>query len=106
MSGRTRTNLSFLASPNVTHGCPFLTRPPPSSLCLLAAKAQEADIAMRNREIEAMKEKYRNDLLKNDKTLSDAALSVRTRERKIIHLNDQVSRARDERCWKNPRYRV
>eukprot|EP00903_Cladosiphon_okamuranus_P007577 g7350.t1 len=55
--------------------------------------AQDAEIKVRNREIEEMKEKFRNDLLKKDKILSDAALSVRTRERKIVHLNDQHCKA-------------
>lgn len=55
--------------------------------------AQEADIAKRNREIEEMKERMKQELEMNDKTLSDAALSVRTRDRKIINLNDQHCKA-------------
>eukprot|EP00752_Nemacystus_decipiens_P003160 g2925.t3 len=51
--------------------------------------AQEADIKRRNREIEEMKENWRKELERNDKNLSDAALSVRTREKIIINLNDQ-----------------
>lgn len=64
-------------------------------LLCLAAQAQEADIAERNREIEAKKEGWKRELQRNDKNLSDAALSVRTRDRKILNLNDQViARAR------------
>lgn len=68
----------------------------------VAAQAQEADIAERNREIEAKKEGWRQELLRNDKNLSDAALSVRTRDRKIINLNDQVSHTLDKQQWKHP----
>lgn len=92
---------SVLASSVVALGLPSFARRPPSSL-RLAVQAQDAEIDMRNRAIEAMKEKFRNDLLKNDKTLSDAALSVRTRERKILHLNDQVPHGHGERRWKQP----
>lgn len=74
---------------------PFVARPPPSSL-LLAAQAQQADIAERNREMEEMKEKWRQEVQAKEKTLSDAALSVRTRDKKINNLNDQVSHAQDE----------
>lgn len=53
-------------------------------------QAQEVDFAIRDREIEQMKEKMDRELQKNDKTLSDAALGVRSRDRTIITLKGQV----------------
>ena len=75
---------------------PHAHRPLRCCVLCVAAQAQEADIAERNREIEAKKEGWRQELLRNDKNLSDAALSVRTRDRKIINLNDQVSHTQDK----------
>lgn len=76
-----------------------------SSSLRLVAQAQEADIAERNREVQKARETMDDELQRNDKRLSDAALSGRTRDRKVINLIDQVSCAQEgQRRKQHPRH--